>query len=115
MGKVLFGLFLIVIFGFSTPHQDSIVNEYRKPNLGIYLGEGCVSFFAGNIAGIGIPILLAISFSLGDDPAAGYYPSLTYLLLYPVIYPFASALAIDLTAKICKCPGSFWGAVGGGC
>ncbi len=114
MCKILICLILIVICGFGTPHQDSIVNGYRKPNLGIYLAEGGASFFAGNTAGIGIPILLAVSFPLGDDPLGGYYPSLTYLLIYPAIYPLASALAIHGTAKIFKCPGSFWGAVGGG-
>lgn len=114
MPKIFFVLFLIVIAGFGLPQQDSAIDEYRKPNLGIYLAEGGASFFAGNIVGVGVPILLAVSFSLGDDPTAGYFPSLIYLLSYPAIYPFASALAINVTARIFKCPGSFWGAVGGG-
>jgi len=103
-----------MVGGFGTPHQDSIVSECRKPNLGIYLAEGSASFFAGNVVGIGVPILLAISLPLGEDTPE-YFPSLTYLFLgYPVIYPFASGLAINVAAKVFKCPGSFWGAVGGG-
>ncbi|MEO0096362.1 MAG: hypothetical protein ABIL66_10810 [candidate division WOR-3 bacterium] len=114
MRKTLFLLFLIVIAGFSLPQQDSIISESRKPNLGIYLVEGGSSFFVGNVVGIGVPILLAATFSVGDDPGAGYSPSVMYLLAYPVIYPLASALAIDVTGKIFKYRGSFWGAVGGG-
>jgi len=114
MPRLFFVLFSIGIYAFSSSTSDDIVYEYRKPNLGIYLAEGGASFLVGNVVGIGVPILLANSFPLGDDPTAGYYPSLTYLLLYPVIYPFTSAVGIDITAKIFKCKGSYWGAVGGG-
>ena len=114
MQKILFVLFLILICGYSSSPGDSAASEYRKPNLGIYLVEGTASFFIGNAVGIGVPISLAALFSSGDDPVAGYYPSLMFFLTYPVIYPFASALAIDITAKAFKSPGSFWGAVGGG-
>jgi len=113
MRKILFVLFLMVICSFSTPHQDSIVNEYRKPNLGIYLAEGGASFFVGNIVGVGVPILLATSFPLGEGHELAD-PSIAYFLLYPACYGFSSAFGIDVTAKIFKFPGSFWGAVGGG-
>lgn len=114
MQRLLFLLFVMQVFGYGSSPDDSIIHEYRKPNLGIYFVEGSASFFIGNVVGIGVPILLAASFPLGDDPGAGYFPSLMYFLSYPVIYPFASALAINATAKIFKCPSSFWGAVGGG-
>ncbi|MEO0126897.1 MAG: hypothetical protein ABIL44_03995 [candidate division WOR-3 bacterium] len=113
MRKTLFLLFLIVIAGFSLPQQDSIISESRKPNLGIYLAEAGSSFFVGNVVGIGVPIFLAATFSLGKGHELAA-PSLAYLLLYPPCYSFSSAFSIDVAAKIFKFPGSFWGAVGGG-
>jgi len=98
-----------------TTGDTAATPRYRKPNLGIYLAEGGASFIGGNVVGIGVPILLAIAFPLGEyNPATHYTPSFAYFLLYPIIYSFPSAFAIDITGKIFKCPGSFWGAVGGG-
>lgn len=113
MQRLLFVLFLICVWGYNGSTGDSVVPEYRKPNLGIYLAEGGASFFVGNVVGIGVPIFLAISFPLGEGHELAD-PSLAYFLLYPAIYSFTSAFGVDITAKIFKCKGSYWGAVGGG-
>lgn len=113
MKKSLVLLVVMQLCIFANSLNDSTISEFRKPNLGIYLLEGGASFFAGNVIGIGVPILLTSTLSLGEGHDFAD-PNFAYFLLYPALYSFSSAFAIDLTAKAFKCKGAYWGAVGGG-
>jgi hypothetical protein len=91
-------------------NSDNAGYLYRTPNLGIYLTEGAASFVAGNLAGFGAAVLLSLDY----ETPSGTHQLPQSILIWPVVYPFASAFGIHLTARIFKCPGSYWGAVGGG-
>jgi len=96
-----------------TTGDTAATPRYRKPNLGIYLAEGGASFLVGNV--ISYYSILLIYTGFGTREYTSHWGLIHFISpLYSFTYPFASALVIDITGRIFKCPGSFWGAVGGG-
>ena len=100
----------ITNFEYANPISDDVSYEYRNPSLGIYAAEAGAALLVGNAVGYGTVVLL----SLGYETPSGTHQPPTSILVYPFIYPFASALGVHVVGRSFKCPGSYWGAVGGG-
>lgn len=97
-------------FHYAYSISSDVSHQHRNPNLVIYAAETGAALLLGNAVGYGSVVLL----SLGYETPSGTHQPPASILAYPVVYPLAAALGVHLVGNSFKCPGSYWGAVGGG-